>query len=234
MAHERGVFWRTHEHELHIRSADDDPRTVYGTVVPYNQPATVNDGEGPYREQFAPGAFQRSLEQRGKRVALYQQHNRQVLPLARMADWSEEPGGLVGYFRLQDNTEGNAVLDKIRDGIVDSFSVGFRGLKARTSDDGVVTRTEADLLEVSLVAEPAYSGATIAGVRMADIDTDELNEWIESLTPTDRAALEAALLAPASGTGESPDDGPASGTAGPIRTVTLPEVVLRLKEITRK
>ena len=38
-------------------SAEGDGRTLVSRLVPYNELATVNDGEGPYQETFLPGAF---------------------------------------------------------------------------------------------------------------------------------------------------------------------------------
>ena len=47
--------------------------------------------------------------------------------------------------------------------VVDSFSIGFR--ESVIVDGDVVVRTEAALMEVSLVGMPAYPGALVAGVR---------------------------------------------------------------------
>jgi HK97 family phage prohead protease len=213
--------------DVSIREVDGSGRTIFGTVVPYGEVATVNDGAGPYRESFEPGSFTRSIDQAGKKIPLYPQHNRRELPIARGADWQDTPNGLDGAFPIPRTRAGDDVLVLVEEGIVDSFSVGFRGIKART-DQGVTVRTEAALLEVSLVAQPAYAGASIGGVRSADLTDDLLAEFVESLDPAVREAL-VHLLVPASGTDGSPD-----ATASPAwhgRT-TAADAYLRLRDFT--
>lgn len=195
------IAYRTQEANFHIREADESGRTVFGRFVPYGEPATVNDGDGPYRERFAPGAFTRSLEQTASKVSMFVQHDRRAIPLARgLVDWQETDGGLDGAFRLIDTSAADDALVAIREGVMDSFSVGFRGLRAEQDGDTTV-RTEAALLEVSLVTSPAYSGALVGGVRTAD---DLLDAW-ESLSESDQARILEAI-GPASGTA---DDDPA-------------------------
>lgn len=214
---------------IEVRDIADGGRTIYGRVIPYGEVATVDDGAGPYRESFAPGAFSRSIEQAGNKVRMYEQHNRTRLPIGIATEWDDKPDGLHGAFRLS-SPAGDGALNLVLDGVVDSFSVGFSGIQAR-NEAGVTVRTEAALREVSLVATPAYSGAVIAGVRAADIaalDEDEVREWIESLDPATRALIEQ-IAAPAAGTGDTPDTGPAEGTA--TRQLNLQRARLALAQI---
>lgn len=195
------LAYRVREASFHIREADESGRTVYGRFVPYGQEATVNDGDGPYRERFAPGAFTRSLEQQAHKVVMFVQHDRRSLPLARgLVDWQEAHDGLDGAFRLRSGPVADDALAAIREGVVDSFSVGFRGLRAERDGDTVV-RTEAALLEVSLVTSPAYSEALVGGVRTAD----DLLDALKSLSDEERARI-LNTIGPASGTA---DDDPA-------------------------
>lgn len=204
---------------LAVREMDEAGRTIFGTVVPYDEVATVNDGQGPYRERFAPGAFTRSIEQTGGKVPLYPQHNSRELPIARGSNWQDTSSGLYGEFVIPNTRAGDDVLVLVQDGIVDSFSVGFRGIKAR-DEGGVTVRTEAALLEVSLVASPAYKNAVVAGVRAADLDVAEIEDWVNSLDPATRAALVAALVPAPVGTDTHPDETtPAVGTGDPTKNL---------------
>jgi uncharacterized protein len=194
---------RTFTGTLQVRDADSDGRTIYGTVVPYGEETTVDDGAGPYREKFEAGAFARSIAQTGNKVRMYEQHNRSQLPIGMAVEWDDTPAALRGAFRLS-SPKGDGALNLVRDGVVDAFSVGFRGIQARQDGD-VTVRTEAAIVEVSLVATPAYASATVAGVRASDLMVDELERWLSELDPDIRAALALAL---AEGTGNPPDVAP--------------------------
>jgi len=152
--------------ELHLRG-DGDGRTVYGVVVPYGIVAEVDDGRGPYREQFEPGAFSRSIGERSAKIRLFINHDsRTRLPIGRATDLQERHDGLHGAFVVSRTAAGDEALTLVRDGVVDAFSVGFRPIRER-SDAGIVKRTEAALREVSLVGMPAYAGALVGGIRSA-------------------------------------------------------------------
>lgn len=152
---------------LIYRSADLAPgtgRTVFGVVVPYGQVADVSDGGRPYRERFERGAFDRSIRERGAKVRLFDSHNTRRLPIGRAVELREQSDGLHAAFEIAATRDGDDALELVRSGTVDSFSVGFRGIRERWDGD-VLVRTEAALMEVSLVGLPAYAGAAIAGVR---------------------------------------------------------------------
>jgi HK97 family phage prohead protease len=144
--------------------ADTTGRTVFGLVVPYNEVATVDDGRGPYRESFAPRAFERSVRERGHKVKLHAQHDTRRLPIGKAEGFEERAEGLHGSFYVPATREGDDALELVDSGVVDSFSVSFVPVR-QLNRDGVTVRTEAGLREVSLVGMPAYAGAAIAGVR---------------------------------------------------------------------
>lgn len=139
-------------------------RTIFGRVVPFGEVAEVSDGGRPYLERFEYGAFSRSISERGAKVKLFTGHDIRRLPVGRAVELSEQRDGLHAAFELADTADGRDALELVKTGVVDSFSVGFRGIRERMDGD-VVVRTEAALMEVSLVGLPAYAGAAIAGVR---------------------------------------------------------------------
>lgn len=215
---------RFYETEFQIRDlGGEQGRTLYGVVVPYGEVATVDDGAGPYRERFAPGAFARSIEERGHKVTLRTQHNRSLFPLGKATRFEESDEGLRGEFRVSDTQAGNDALTLVRDGVVNKFSVGFRGITQKRDGD-VVVRTEAALHEVSLVSDPAYSMADVAGIRAKDQILDfasALDEWLSevdllehlrALEPERLALLRSAVesLAP-QGMTPTPDDASPTG-----------------------
>ncbi|MFD2028962.1 HK97 family phage prohead protease [Promicromonospora aerolata] len=146
--------------------ADGDGRTIHGLAVPFDVETEVSDGFGRYRERFAPGAFARSIAQRGSKIKLLANHDSRVFPIGRATSLEERSDGLHAAFTVADTVAGNEALELVRSGTVDSFSVGFAPVSER-QDGNVVVRTEVALREVSLVAFPAYPDALVAGIRSA-------------------------------------------------------------------
>jgi len=167
---------RAYAAELTVR-AGSDGRTVGGIVVPFDTEARVSDGGKPYRERFQRGAFKRTIDRNGvDRVKFLYQHNSHE-PIGRATLLREDPPGLYGEFRVSRVADGEKALELIRDGVIDSFSVGFAPVKHKRDGD-VIVRTEVALREVSAVTFPAYEDARITGLREAirDMSDDELAE----------------------------------------------------------
>lgn len=147
-------------------SVRGDGRTVYGLAVPFDQPADVDDGHGRYREVFRLGAFARTIRETGTKVKLLVNHDAlRRLPIGRATELREDRAGLISEFHVSQTREGDEALELIRDGVLDSFSIGFQGQREHRLKDGTVERVEVRLREVSVIAFPAYAGAAIAGVR---------------------------------------------------------------------
>lgn len=149
-----------------VRADSTGGRTVFGVAMPYGQVAEVNDGFGPYREMFAPGAFARSISERGSKIKLVANHDLQSFPVGRATELVERDDGLHAAFAVAATPAGDDVLELVRSGTVDSFSVGFKPIKNR-QEHGVTVRVEAALREISLTSFPAYDGAAVGGVRSA-------------------------------------------------------------------
>jgi uncharacterized protein len=156
--------------DIEIRS-DGTGRTVHGILVPYNTVARVSDGGPSYEEMFAPGAFQRDIEARNgdfRGVKFLYQHNHDE-PIGRAVELRDDAAGLFGAFRVAKTAKGDEVLELLREGVLDSFSIGFRPIDPAPGDPikvgEPVVRTKAGLRETSVVTFPAYAGALVAGVR---------------------------------------------------------------------
>jgi HK97 family phage prohead protease len=145
--------------------ADSVGRTVHGIVVPFNERAEINDLSGSYTEMFVRGSFSRSIAERGHKVKLLAQHDQRRFPIGKATSLVEQDDGLHGAFAIPNTREGDDVLELIRTGTLDSFSVGFIPIRSDRREGDVLVRTEASLREVSLVGMPAYAGAEITGIR---------------------------------------------------------------------
>lgn len=162
---ERDALCRDFAADLEIRS-DGTGRVIHGIVVPFGVSARVSDGGAPYMESFERGAFTKTLAERRSPVKLLSQHDHRN-PIGRAENMREDAAGLYGEFRVSNTSAANDQLELARDGVLDSFSVGFAPVN-HVKRGGTVVRTEVALREVSLVTFPAYEGAVVAGIRSLD------------------------------------------------------------------
>jgi HK97 family phage prohead protease len=196
--------------DLEVRS-DSEGRTITGIVVPFERAARVSDGGPSYDEMFRAGAFAKTIQERGDRVKLLSQHQAGRNPLGRATMLREDGSGLYGEFRVSRTQAGDEALELVRDGALDSFSVGFSPVK-HVKEGKTVVRTEVALREASLVTFPAYQDARIAAVRTT-------LEALEAMTSEERAELVAHLSRDLSTTPDEPVDGTSSEAAKQIEPV---------------
>ncbi|MDC8981249.1 HK97 family phage prohead protease [Mycobacterium marinum] len=147
--------------------ADVPGRRIYGVCVPYSQPTRITEYDGStFDEMFVKGSFARSIAQRQHKIKLLAGHDQRRFPIGRATSLVERDDGLHGEFAVPQTAEGDDVLELVRSGTLDAFSVCFEPVRDRR-ERGVLVRAEAKLLEVSLVPMPAYENALVAGVRAA-------------------------------------------------------------------
>lgn len=157
--------------DLELRSVDVEGRTVEGIVVPYDETTFLTDN--PAGERFARGSLDRTVRDRGRRVKLYRSHDHSHAVGVPLGFDAAHKRGLWASYRIAQTPAGDEVLAEIREGVLDSFSIGFRPLQFRNGRDGSREVTEAALHEVSIAPMGAYDGARVLALR----------------TPTDAPAL---------------------------------------------
>lgn len=144
-----------------VHTAAMEGRTLTGYAAVFDAPSLpLPSSRGEFVEQIKPGAFTRSL--REDRQWAYYGHD-SSWPLGRTPDTltlRQDAKGLAFELRLPDTTYGNDVATLLADGVLDgAMSFGFRVRKdSWERRDGVLHRTllDVDLVEVSVVQEPAY------------------------------------------------------------------------------
>lgn len=154
---------------MELRDVDPSERVVVGVVAPYDEVSYLTPD--PAGERILRGAFKKSITQRGGKIPLFRSHDhsRKVGTSRRFTD---DTAGLVAEFHIVSGTHGDELLEDLRNGCLDSMSAGFQTLVAGRGPDGVREVKEARLLEVSMVALPAYQGAAMLSVRNAqELDT---------------------------------------------------------------
>ena len=150
--------------DLEIRSGSDG-RTITGIVVPYNFEQRIHAG---LTEVFRKGAFA-DVVRAAHRVKLLIGHDTRKMPIGRATLLREQDNGLYAELKVSKTAAGDEMLELVRDGAVDQFSIGFQPLKDMKRADGVVERIKAHLAEISMVTFGAYGmAASVAAIRDED------------------------------------------------------------------
>src|SRR4051794_19478665 len=151
--------------DLELRSAGDG-RTLVGLAAPFSKWNKIRDHAGEYEEMILPGAFKRTIAQRGTKVPLHALHESRKLPLGPVTRMIEETDGLRIEARISKTQAGDEVLELVRDGALGGLSIGFSPIdEAWSPDRSRRTHREVALNEISVVQEPAYAEALIGGLR---------------------------------------------------------------------
>jgi HK97 family phage prohead protease len=139
-------------------------RTITGIALPYNVEATVSGGQ---TVSFLPG----SLPTEGKAPKLYMSHDASQA-IGLVTERTDDESAMYFTAKVSTTALGDEALVLAADGVLDSVSVGVNPTKFTYNEDGVMIVEAADWMELSLVPQPAFSGATITDVA-ASIPTSE-------------------------------------------------------------
>lgn len=159
------IYFTTSKVTIAAAEGDTPSRIIEGVAVPYNVIATVSGGE---QVMFLPG----SLPVDGKAPRLLESHDgSRIIGIvtARMDDEEE----MRYAARISATKQGDDVIELIKDGALDSVSVGVDPIDAKYNDDGVLVISKAAWRELSIVAEPAFEGATIDSIAAAKVTINE-------------------------------------------------------------
>lgn len=163
--------------EFEVRFEANDTGAFTALAVPYNQEANIG---GQYLERFAPGSIDSVVD-----VPIFYGHDYTRLPIGK-AVMSEERA--EGHAFTAEFTPGIQMAQEVRaalaHGTLTKVSVGFNALESER-DGQTITRTKAQIREISIVPFPAYLGAEIQEVReettepQPEQESDEMSENIE-------------------------------------------------------
>lgn len=154
--------------DLEVR-AEGEEGIVFGIAVPWDRPTPIVPG---LVEEFARGAFDGQMKRNGARsVFLARDHIPMGgTPLGRLAMMRNDAKGLYIEAPVSRTQVGEETLTLVRDGVLDSFSIGFvegQNQLVQGRNDTITRRITASLREVAIVLNPAYKDAVLAGVRAA-------------------------------------------------------------------
>lgn len=162
---ERELLYRTATDwaDLEIRTEGEEG-VVSGIAVPWEKPTRINS---ELTEVFTRGAFDAQMTKPG---GVFLARNHIPLggsPIGRLTAMRNDTRGLYVEGKVSRTQVGEETLTLIRDGVLDSFSVGFLEGRNRREGAGVTRRLTATLREVAVVLQPAYADALVTGLRNA-------------------------------------------------------------------
>ena len=170
--------------DLIIAEAGDEnrPARIAGIAVPWDVVATVSGGQ---RVKFLRGAF--DLNQ--KAAKLLENHDMSQLRGVVNA-LSDSDAGLEFEATLADTRASKDAVALLKAGAYDSVSVGANPVQFKFDKQGVMVVSNAQLIELSLVAVPAYAEAVITEIA-ASADPEESEEEETLDTPEEETVSEA-------------------------------------------
>jgi len=135
---------------------ESDPARIAGIAVPWDVVATVSDGQ---KVRFSRGAF--DVDQKPAKLI----ENHDLTQLRGVVDTlTDGDEGLEFEATLADTRASRDAVALLKAGAYDAVSVGAQPTKFTTDAEGVMTITEASLVELSLVAIPAFREAVITQI----------------------------------------------------------------------
>jgi len=160
---------------------DDDDEDVYGgkriagIAVPWNKAAIVSGGQ---KVLFQRGAF--DVNQKAAKLV----ENHDLTQLRGVVNKLEDTeAGLRFEATLANTRASQDVVELLKSGAYDSVSVGANPTKFKFDKQGTMIVSKADLIELSLVAVPAFPDAIITEIAATATADDDDNQNTEEQQP---------------------------------------------------
>jgi HK97 family phage prohead protease len=186
---------------LDAAAGEDSPRSITGVAVPWDTPAAVSSGESV---MFKRGAF----DVNAKAPKLLEGHDMTQLR-GVVTELVEAEEGLLFTAKFAKTRASDEAIELIKAGAYDSVSVGAIPVKFKYDKDGTMVVSKANLVEISLVAQPAFADAVITEIAASQPDEESEEEVVEpqpldipeeetmsAVTPTVEASAETVPTAP--------------------------------------
>ena len=180
---------------LDAAAGEDSPRTITGVAVPWDTPATVSSGE---KVAFKRGAF----DVNAKAPKLLEGHDMTQLR-GVVTELVEAEEGLLFTAKFAKTRASDEAIELVKAGAYDSVSVGAIPIKFKYDKQGVMVVSSAEIIEISLVAQPAFKDAVITEIAASEPEADEpqpdnipKEEPMSQDTPAVEASAEIVPTAP--------------------------------------
>jgi hypothetical protein len=183
---------------LDAAAGEDSPRTITGVAVPWDTPAVVSSGE---KISFRKGAF----DVNAKAPKLLEGHDMTQLR-GVVTELVEAEEGLLFTAKFANTRASDEAIELVKAGAYDSVSVGAIPVKFKYDKNGTMVVSKANLVEISLVAQPAFADAVITEIAASQPEEEEVvepqpldipeEETMSEVTPTVEASAEIVPTAP--------------------------------------
>jgi len=150
---------------LDAAAGEESPRTITGVAVPWDTPATVSSGE---RVAFKRGAF----DVNAKAPKLLEGHDMTQLR-GVVTEIVEADEGLLFTAKFAKTRAADEAIELVKAGAYDSVSVGAVPVKYKFDKSGTMVVSQANLVEISLVAQPAFADAVITEIAASQPEEGE-------------------------------------------------------------
>jgi HK97 family phage prohead protease len=169
-------------------AGEDSPRTISGVAVPWNVAATVSDGQ---TVKFLRGAFNTAA----KPAKLLEGHDMTQLRGVVTA-LEDQEDGLHFTARFAKTRAADEAIELVKASAYDAVSVGAIPRKFKFDRDGTMVVSSADLLEISLVAVPAFADAQITEIAASSADPEDDETQTQDTPQEDQVSEEVKAEAP--------------------------------------
>ena len=183
---------------LDAAAGEESPRTITGVAVPWDTPATVSSGE---RVAFKRGAF----DVNAKAPKLLEGHDMTQLR-GVVTEIVEADEGLLFTAKFAKTRAADEAIELVKAGAYDSVSVGAIPVKYKYDKSGTMVVSQANLVEISLVAQPAFADAVITEIAASQPEEEDAvepnpndipeEETMSQETPAVEASAEIVPTAP--------------------------------------
>ena len=159
---------------IKITAADSQARTISGRIVTFDEVANTSAG----RTIFAKG----SVKPTNVKLNLEHDRTRPIGTTLSMNE-SQDGSGIDAVFKIANTSAGSDAIEEALAGLRDGFSVGVN-VAEYDSVDGAMVIKASDLIEVSLVTDPAVRSARVADVAASEGE-EETQENSEGEKPAE-------------------------------------------------
>lgn len=170
-----------------VTAADVERRTIVGTILPFGEVGQTS--LGPVR--FEAGSIANFNE-----LKLLLEHDGRR-PIGKSTGFVAGSDHVTGSFRIANTTSGTDALVEASEGLRNGLSVGANIIEHTVGKDGVMNVTAAEVVEVSLVTSPAFTGAGVTQVAASK------EEALTEETIVEKETVEAATTEAAPSTTET-------------------------------
>ena len=148
---------------------DDEKKGVFSGY------ASVFNGVDSYGDTITAGAYKKTLKKRDRPVAMRWDHYGDVI-----GKWTAIAEDEKGLYVEGELTPGHSVAENVyaslKHGAISGLSIGYRPVKFTETGDGLRELKEIELIEISVVEEPADLAAQVGNIKSAIEDATSIKE----------------------------------------------------------